>query len=52
MRISRIPRFSCPQLRSHSDQVQQMQTGIPSSSGSSGWGGRTLDNLAGEQREY
>ena len=30
-------------LRSHSDQVVQMQTGIPSASGGTGWGGRTLD---------
>ncbi len=33
-------------LRSHSDQVTQMQTGIPSASGSTGWGGRTVDALA------
>ncbi|MBX3028387.1 DUF1501 domain-containing protein [bacterium] len=32
-------------LRSHSDQVVQMQTGVPNASGSSGWGGRTLDAL-------
>src|SRR5262249_48470274 len=32
-------------LRSHSDQVVQMQTGVPNASGSSGWGGRTLDTL-------
>ncbi len=32
-------------LRSHSDQVVTMQTGIPNASGSSGWGGRTLDQL-------
>jgi uncharacterized protein (DUF1501 family) len=30
-------------LRSHADQIQQMQTGFPSASGSSGWGGRTAD---------
>jgi len=30
-------------LRSHSDQVQQMQTGYPNSFGASGWGGRTAD---------
>jgi len=30
-------------LRSHSDQVAEMQTGIPNASGSTGWGGRTLD---------
>ncbi|HYM00470.1 MAG TPA: DUF1501 domain-containing protein [Blastocatellia bacterium] len=30
-------------LRSHADQVQQMQTGIPNSFGASGWGGRTVD---------
>ncbi len=32
-------------LKSHSDQIQQMQTGIPNSGGSSGWGGRSLDQL-------
>ena len=32
-------------LRSHSDQVGLMQTGIPNAVGSSGWGGRTLDQL-------
>ncbi len=38
------PNFPLPtNLRSHSDQVVQMQTGIPNSSGSSGWGGRALD---------
>ncbi len=31
------------QLRSHSDQVAQMQTGFPNASGSTGWGGRTVD---------
>lgn len=30
-------------LRSHADQVVQMQTGVPNASGSTGWGGRTLD---------
>ncbi len=30
-------------LRSHSDQVAQMQTGVPSATGSTGWGGRTVD---------
>jgi uncharacterized protein (DUF1501 family) len=30
-------------LRSHSDQVQQMQTGYPNAFGASGWGGRTAD---------
>jgi uncharacterized protein (DUF1501 family) len=30
-------------LRSHSDQVAQMQTGFPSAMGSTGWGGRTVD---------
>ncbi|HVO26195.1 MAG TPA: DUF1501 domain-containing protein [Candidatus Margulisiibacteriota bacterium] len=30
-------------LRSHADQVVQMQTGVPDASGSTGWGGRTLD---------
>ena len=32
-------------LFSHSDQAQQMQSGIPSSSGGSGWGGRAADAL-------
>jgi uncharacterized protein (DUF1501 family) len=32
-------------LRSHSDQVVQMQTGIPNAGGGTGWGGRTLDQL-------
>ncbi len=30
-------------LRSHADQVVQMQTGVPNAGGSTGWGGRTLD---------
>lgn len=30
-------------LRSHADQVVEMQTGIPNAGGSTGWGGRTLD---------
>jgi uncharacterized protein (DUF1501 family) len=38
------PGFALPQnLRSHADQVVQMQTGIPNAGGSTGWGGRTLD---------
>jgi uncharacterized protein (DUF1501 family) len=32
-------------LRSHSDQVVQMQTGVPNAGGSTGWGGRTLDTM-------
>lgn len=32
-------------LFSHSDQAQQMQSGIPSSSGGTGWGGRSADLL-------
>ncbi|HEY9232391.1 MAG TPA: DUF1501 domain-containing protein [Blastocatellia bacterium] len=32
-------------LRSHSDQVQQMQTGYPNSFGASGWGGRSVDAM-------
>ncbi|MDX2171029.1 MAG: DUF1501 domain-containing protein [Deltaproteobacteria bacterium] len=32
-------------LRSHADQVVQMQTGIPNAGGGTGWGGRTLDQL-------
>jgi len=34
-------------LFSHSDQIQQMQTGIPSTSGGTGWGARTADRLSG-----
>ena len=34
-------------LFSHSDQTQQMQSGIPSSSGSTGWGGRAADVVQG-----
>lgn len=38
--------FALPlNLRSHADQVVEMQTGFPSSGGSTGWGGRTLDLL-------
>lgn len=32
-------------LFSHSDQIQQMQSGIPTSSGANGWGGRAADAL-------
>jgi len=32
-------------LFSHSDQVQQMQSGVPSTSGGSGWGARAADIL-------
>ena len=32
-------------LFSHSDQTQQMQSGIPSASGGTGWGARALDVL-------
>jgi uncharacterized protein (DUF1501 family) len=32
-------------LFSHSDQVQQMQSGIPSSAGGTGWGARAADAL-------
>jgi uncharacterized protein (DUF1501 family) len=32
-------------LFSHSDQIQQWQSGIGSSSGGTGWGGRTLDSV-------
>lgn len=40
------PNFALPlNLRSHADQVVEMQTGFPSSGGSTGWGGRTLDLL-------
>lgn len=30
-------------LRSHADQVVQMQTGYPNASGATGWGGRSVD---------
>lgn len=33
------------QLRSHSDQVSQMQTGFPNTGGNSGWGGRSADAM-------
>jgi uncharacterized protein (DUF1501 family) len=33
-------------LFSHSDQIQQMHTGFPSTSGGSGWGGRVADQVA------
>ena len=33
------------QLRSHSDQVQQMQTGQPDTSIPTGWGGRCVDKM-------
>ena len=32
-------------LFSHSDQIQQMQSGVPSTSGGTGWGGRAADVL-------
>lgn len=32
-------------LFSHSDQIQQMQSGIPSSSGGTGWGARAADMM-------
>lgn len=32
-------------LFSHSDQLQQMQSGFPSATGGTGWGGRTVDTL-------
>jgi uncharacterized protein (DUF1501 family) len=32
-------------LFSHSDQAQQMQSGVPSTSGGTGWGGRSADVL-------
>jgi uncharacterized protein (DUF1501 family) len=32
-------------LRSHSDQVVQMQTGVPSAGSASGWGGRAADSV-------
>jgi uncharacterized protein (DUF1501 family) len=39
-----MPGFPLPlNLRSHADQVVQMQTGVPNAGGSTGWGGRTLD---------
>lgn len=35
------------QLRSHSDQISQMQTGVPNTGGNTGWGGRTADLMVG-----
>jgi len=32
-------------LRSHSDQVVQMQTGTPNAGGATGWGGRAADSV-------
>ncbi|HET6197947.1 MAG TPA: DUF1501 domain-containing protein, partial [Acetobacteraceae bacterium] len=41
------PTFPVPlNLRSHADQVVEMQTAFTGSGGSSGWGGRTLDAVA------
>lgn len=34
-------------LFSHSDQIQQMQSGVPSTSGGTGWGGRAVDQVQG-----
>jgi len=34
-------------LFSHSDQIQQMQSGVPSASGGTGWGGRAVDQVQG-----
>jgi len=40
------PSFALPlNLRSHSDQVQEMQTGFANSGNGTGWGGRTLDTM-------
>lgn len=40
------PTFQLPSnLRSHSDQVVMMQTGVTNAGNGSGWGGRTLDGL-------
>ena len=40
------PAFAVPaNLRSHSDQVVEMQSGYTGAGASSGWGGRTLDAL-------
>lgn len=33
-------------LFSHSDQIAQMQSGVPSTGGGTGWGGRTMDSVA------
>jgi uncharacterized protein (DUF1501 family) len=35
-------------LFSHSDQTGQWQSGFPSGTGSTGWGGRIMDQLAGQ----
>lgn len=41
------PNFALPaNLRSHADQQIEMQTGVPTSDGGTGWGGRVLDGLA------
>ena len=41
------PNFALPtNLRSHADQQLEMQTGVPTSGGGTGWGGRVLDGLA------
>ncbi|MBL9138435.1 MAG: DUF1501 domain-containing protein [Verrucomicrobiales bacterium] len=34
-------------LFSHSDQIQQMQSGVPSTSGATGWGARAADQING-----
>jgi uncharacterized protein (DUF1501 family) len=39
-------------LRSHSDQVVQMQTAYPNSSGPSGWGGRSVDLMQQSPYNY
>jgi len=42
------PGFPLPlNLRSHSDQVQEMQTGFTNSGNGTGWGGRTMDVMQG-----
>jgi uncharacterized protein (DUF1501 family) len=41
------PGFALPlNLRSHADQVVQMQTGLPNQGGGTGWGGRSLDVMS------
>jgi uncharacterized protein (DUF1501 family) len=47
------PGFALPsQLRSHSDQVVQMQTGQPDTSLATGWGGRCVDTMQSAPYNY
>jgi uncharacterized protein (DUF1501 family) len=47
------PGFPLPsQLRSHADQVVQMQTGQPDTSIATGWGGRCVDTMQNPVHNY